>query len=175
MVQIIIGCFAFLLFFLGDYNDWRLSNPVLKLCFPVGLIMLAAATAVGIFAGEGIKRILLIIPSVVFLALLVYTLFFAIPVNQSYISQHNGRSVCNTGQYALCRHPGVLYFFGLYICLYFMGIVSLAALVIFCALDLLLVIFEDVLVFPDVLEGYEQYKKEVPFLIPGTGKLFAGK
>ena len=34
---------AFALFFLGDANDWRWGKAALRLCFPAGLALLAAA------------------------------------------------------------------------------------------------------------------------------------
>ena len=37
----LLGLCAFLLFFLSDYNDWRLARPELKVCFPLGGVLLA--------------------------------------------------------------------------------------------------------------------------------------
>ena len=42
--MIILGTAAFLLMLLGDINDAVLGRRLLRLCFPIGLIMLAAAT-----------------------------------------------------------------------------------------------------------------------------------
>ena len=44
-------------------------------------------------------------------AALIYTLFFALPFDETYAKQNNGRYVCDRGVYALCRHPGILCFF----------------------------------------------------------------
>ena len=35
---------GFGLFFLSDYNDWRLGRKGLKLCFPLGALLLALGT-----------------------------------------------------------------------------------------------------------------------------------
>lgn len=39
------GVGAFLLFFLSDYNDWRWSRRSLRVCFPLGMLLLTAGTA----------------------------------------------------------------------------------------------------------------------------------
>ena len=47
-----------------------------------------------------------------FLVLLVYTLFFALPFHDTYIHGTTAPSLCRSGVYALCRHPGVLWLSG---------------------------------------------------------------
>ena len=44
-----------------------------------------------------------------FLALLLYTLFFALPFSATYAPGSGPAPLCRTGVYALCRHPGVLW------------------------------------------------------------------
>ena len=50
-----------------------------------------------------------------FLLLLIYALFFALPFQETYVVQNVGNKVCAQGMYALCRHPGVLWFTGFYL------------------------------------------------------------
>ena len=78
------GVGAFLLFFLSDYNDWRWSRRSLRVCFPLGMLLLTAGTAWEIWQGapplHGWLRGAAVLLAVFFFGLLVYTLFFALPV-----------------------------------------------------------------------------------------------
>ena len=82
------GVGAFLLFFLSDYNDWRWSRRSLRVCFPLGVLLLTAGTAWEIWQGtpplHGWLRGAAVLLAVFFFGLLVYTLFFALPVEASY-------------------------------------------------------------------------------------------
>ncbi len=48
-------------------------------------------------------------------ALLVYTLFFALPFEKTYTRLEENPPVYTEGVYSLCRHPGVVWFFFLYL------------------------------------------------------------
>lgn len=165
-----LGTLAFALFFLGDYNDWKWGVRALRFCFPAGFILLTAVTVLQ--AAQGGTSLPLMIRGLFFVggagffALLVYTLFLALPAAASYASPGERRPVQRGGVYALCRHPGVLWFVFLYLCLWPAAGLPASAVAVYSALDLLLVTFEDVWVFPDRLEGYETYKRETPFLLP---------
>ncbi len=50
-----------------------------------------------------------------FLALLIYTLFFALPFEETYCEENKLRAAYTEGVYGLCRHPGVLWFAGAYL------------------------------------------------------------
>ncbi|MEI3304839.1 MAG: hypothetical protein V8R40_01705 [Dysosmobacter sp.] len=73
------GVGAFLLFFLSDYNDWRWSRRSLRVCFPLGVLLLTAGTAWEIWQGtpplHGWLRGAAVLLAVFFFGLLVYTLF----------------------------------------------------------------------------------------------------
>lgn len=165
-----LGLMAFVLFFISDYNDWRLSRRELKLCFPAGAVLLAAGTVLEARRGSaptsGWLRGLFFVLGAMFLALLVYTLFFALPVEASYARPGQKRPACTTGVYALCRHPGVLWFAGLYGCLWAAAGLPLWEAVLYSGLNVLLVVFEDRCVFPARLEGYGAYQAATPFLLP---------
>ena len=173
----LLGLFAFLLFFLSDYNDWRLARPELKVCFPLGGALLAVGTVLearrGVPLVAGWLRGLFFVLAAVFLALLVYTLFFALPVEASYAHPGEKRPACTTGVYALCRHPGVLWFAGLYGCLWAAAGVPLWEAALYSGLNVLLVIFEDRCVFPARLEGYGAYQASTPFLLPNRRSIRA--
>ena len=176
-VGYLLGLCAFALFFISDYNDWRLGQQRWKLCFPLGGLLLAVGTLlqcrlkVSVLTDGG--RILGFLLGALFLFLLIYTLFFALPVEASYARPGEKRSVCTTGVYALCRHPGVLWFAGLYVCLWAAAGLPLRNAVTYCLLNVLLVLFEDRCVFPDKLEGYVTYRTTTPFLIPNRKSIRA--
>ena len=165
-----LGLTAFVLFFISDYNDWRLSRRELKLCFPSGAVLLAAGTVLearrGNVPASGWLRGLFCALGALFLMLLVYTLFFALPVEASYARPGQKRPACTTGVYALCRHPGVLWFAGLYGCLWAAAGLPLWEAALYSGLNVLLVTFEDRCVFPARLEGYGAYQASTPFLLP---------
>ena len=104
---------------------------------------------------------------------MIYTLFFALPVEASYTAPGKKRPACTTGIYALCRHPGVLWFAGLYGCLWAGGGLPLWEAALFSGLNVLLVLFEDLCVFPAVLEGYDAYRRSTPFLLPNRRSIRA--
>ena len=166
----LLGLAGFVLFFINDWNDWKLSCRALKLCFPAGFLLLSAGTAWG-FRSErallhGPARWIVLILAALFLVLEIYTLFFALSAKEAYTCHGQERPVCKSGVYALCRHPGVLWFAGLYLCLWAaVGLPKWEA-VFFIALDVLLVLFEDRWVFPARLDGYDDYRAKTPFLLP---------
>ena len=102
------------------------------------------------------------------LAALVYSLFFALPFQETYRQQEQGRHVYDGGVYALCRHPGILCFFGLYLCLGLAALPGglLAHGLAFSLLDLAYAGFQDRVTFPKTFCDYEAYRKKAPFLIP---------
>lgn len=171
------GLGAFALFFLSDYNDWKLRRKELRLCFPLGTLLLLAGTAAGCAAGtpplHGLPRLTALILAAAFAALLVYTLFFALPAGASYAHPGEDRPVCAGGVYALCRHPGVLWFAAAYLCLWGGCGFPFWAAALYTALDVLLVVFEDGWVFPARLSGYDDYRRATPFLLPNRSSLRA--
>lgn len=173
----LLGLCAFALFFLSDLNDWRLGRQALKVCFPLGGVLLTVGTILEIRRGEapvsGWPRWLCILLAAGFLALLVYTLFFALPAEASYGCPGEKRPACTTGVYALCRHPGVLWFMGLFACLWLAAGLPLMDAAVYCILNVCMVWFEDRCVFPELLEGYEAYQASTPFLFPSVESIRA--
>ena len=81
--------------------------------------------------------------------------------------------MCVGGVYALCRHPGVLWFAGLYVCLWAAFGLPLWEAASLSGWNVLLVWFEDRCVFPAVLEGYDAYQQTTPFLLPNRRSIRA--
>lgn len=174
MIYIFMGIGAFILFVLNDVNSIILKNRILKSSFFTGIILLAAATS-GLVVSyrQSIETdFLQVLPygllSAVFFLLLIYTLFFAIPFKSTYITAEEAPRVCKRGVYALCRHPGVLWFilFYLFLGLAFMLPLLFTAAAVFSALNILYVLFQDNWTFMKSFTDYEDYKSYTPFLIP---------
>ena len=174
MVSLTLGIGGFLLYLLYDVNSFTYQLRLLHGAFALGTLLVGAATALdlleawrlGAFSGPGDAALLLAAGAC--LAALVYSLFFALPFQETYRQQEQGRHVYDGGVYALCRHPGILCFFGLYLCLGLAALPGglLAHGLAFSLLDLAYAGFQDRVTFPKTFCDYEDYQKKVPFLIP---------
>ena len=174
MVSLSLGIGGFLLYLLYDINSFTCRSRLLHTAFALGTLLIGAATALdvweawrlGAFSGPGDAALLL--AAAACLAALVYSLFFALPFQETYREQAEERRVYDGGVYALCRHPGILCFFGVYLCL------GLAALpgdllvhgMVFSLLNLAYAGFQDRMTFPRTFCDYEAYRQRAPFLIP---------
>jgi protein-S-isoprenylcysteine O-methyltransferase Ste14 len=169
MRRLLPGCLAFAFFFLSDWNDWKKGYPALRWCFPAGTVLLSLNILALSLQGSplpGILRGVFFAFAAGFLALLIHSLFFALPAEDAYTRPGQIRRTCASGVYALCRHPGVLWLAGLLLCLRPAAGLPLSAAALFTVLNVLLVLFEDRTVFPSRLEGYADYRRTTPFLLP---------
>ena len=174
MVSLTLEIGGFLLYLLYDVNSFTYQLRLLHGAFALGTLLVGAATALdlleawrlGAFSGPGDAALLLAAGAC--LAALVYSLFFALPFQETYRQQEQGRHVYDGGVYALCRHPGILCFFGLYLCLGLAALPGglLAHGLVFSLLDLAYAGFQDRVTFPKTFCDYEAYRKKAPFLIP---------
>ena len=174
MVSLTLGIGGFLLYLLYDVNSFTYQLRLLHGAFALGTLLVGAATALdlleawrlGAFSGPGDAALLLAAGAC--LAALVYSLFFALPFQETYRQQEQGRHVYDGGVYALCRHPGILCFFGLYLCLGLAALPGglLAHGLAFSLLDLAYAGFQDRVTFPKTFCDYEAYRKKAPFPIP---------
>lgn len=174
MIYIFCGFVAFLLFFIYDINSIIFKNKLLYGCFFVGSFLIIVATVGIVITYRDLIKIdvfritIFGILAAFFFLLMIYTLFFALPFKDTYIETEASLKVYQSGVYALCRHPGVLWFMGFYI---FLGLalkipLLLTAAVIFSLLNILYVIFQDRWTFMKIFDDYDEYKKDTPFLIP---------
>lgn len=171
--SIIAGLLAFILFVLYDINSVRFESRLLKPAFFLGFILLTAATVMMFAAGWqmdgeiGNRQIVFLIIAAGFLLMLIYTLFFALPFSDTYVKEAKPR-VCSHGVYALCRHPGVLWFTGMYAC-FALAMPTLPVILggtVFSLCNVLYVVMQDMWTFPNYFIDYQSYQKRVPFLIP---------
>lgn len=174
MFSFILGLTAFALYFLYDINSVTRQFRFVHSFFTAGTVLLGCATVLdlanawktGGFSGAG--DFFLLAGALVCFGALIHCLFFALPFEETYAQQNTGRHVYSGGVYGLCRHPGILCFFGMELLL------GLAALpggmiirgLIFSFLNLLYAYFQDRVTFPKTFCDYGDYQKKVPFLIP---------
>lgn len=171
-----IGVAGFIFYFFYDMNSVLWKNKILHAFFAVGCLCILIAT--GITVSEvcltgGISDIpdwVFLGAAVFFLAVLLYTLFFALPFEETYQVQDAQRKVYDKGMYALCRHPGVLWFFLFYLCLGLACMPSdmLWQGIVYTVCNAAYVIFQDIWTFPRTFDTYGDYKKTTPFLIPNA-------
>ena len=171
---IIWGSIAFLLYVLYDINSVKWNNKVLCNGFWGGTLLLAVTTISVVLQNkkhigniEGSSVVLLSIAAI-FFVLLIFTLFFALPFEETYVKESSMRMAYTEGVYALCRHPGVLWFIGFYL---FLGLGFKSKDILFygivvSAWNVLYVVFQDLYSFPLTFHNYKQYQKQTPFLIP---------
>ncbi len=174
MFSLHLGLTAFVLYLLYDINSFTKQFRLVHTFFTVGTVLLGAAAVLDLWnswcAGyfSGAADYVLLGGAAVCFGALIYCLFFALPFQETYTEQNTGRYVYSGGVYGLCRHPGILCFFGMHLLL------GLAALpggmifrgLIFSALNLAYAYFQDRVTFPKTFCDYSEYQKKVPFLIP---------
>ena len=167
MSYLAAGVIAFGMYLLYDLNSFTWKNRILHTFFLIGSVILAVSTAVCFMTlvkayGPPVWRIVIFgALAVSQAALLVYTLFFALPFEKN-------PPVYTEGVYSLCRHPGVVWFFFLYL---FLALLTgqrlmMAVCICYSGLNVLYVWFQDRVTFRRTLSGYEAYQRETPFLIP---------
>lgn len=165
-----VGVFSFLLFAVDDLNDSVFHSRILKACYPVGFLMLVLSSVCLCISSGAVYHIAVRFLSgcigFVSLVALLYSLFGQFSLAEAYGNPGQKRPTCTVGMYALCRHPGVLWFIVLYICVHFCFGLSWQAVIVFSVLNILLALLEDHFVFPRLLESYDSYKKATPFLVP---------
>ena len=174
MVSAFLGITAFGLYLVYDINSFKWQRRGPQSFFFLGTCLLGIATALDLVSAwrsggfSGAADGILLTGALLFFAALIYSLFFALPFKETYAEQTDGRRVYSGGVYALCRHPGILCFFGAYLML---GLAALPTRMIircllFSILNLAYAWFQDRITFPKTFCDYDTYKKKVPFLIP---------
>ncbi len=165
-----IGAFGYLLFLIYDVNEIKQFNKALKITFLLGLLLQIGAT-IGIFYDNlTYLRIsgLGIVISLFGFVFLIYSLFFALPFEATYVKVGEKRKVYNRGVYAMSRHPGVLFYIIFYIGLALLEPtkIIISTYLIWCILNIAYIMFQELWTFPRSFYDYEVYRKSTPFLIP---------
>lgn len=176
-----LGALAFGLMVLSDYGQVIRGRQGAGMLFPLGGGLLIAATAALLVrrwraVPPGPGSLFWFAGSALMLLLLLYTLFFALPAGGSSAAtaqKDELRPLVDTGVFALCRHPGVLFLGGFYACLW--GALGGAALglafVVFTLLDAAYAAWQGEAVFPRSIRDYAAYRAVTPRFIPTPGSL----
>lgn len=177
MFSMYLGIAGFLLYLIYDINSFTWKRRLPGTFFLIGTALIGGATVLDLWSAwrmgafSGWPDALLLAGGAVCFAALIYCLFFALPFKETYAEQNTGGKVYDGGAYALCRHPGILCFFGMYLLL---GAAALPGKLlmhgmVFSLLNLAYAWFQDRITFPKTFCDYQTYQKKVPFLIP-TGE-----
>lgn len=170
---IAIGCLAFVCYGIFDLNKIKFIHKRTNILVILGSVALAFST-LAIACGEHSAAIstllhwIELLGSMLALVLLIYSIFGAIPLKPTYLDTRKGNTVVNTGMYSLCRHPGVIWFFLFYflLSLALRNTLMFKAALVWTCLDIIYVYIQDRWIFPIILEDYQAYQEQVPFLIP---------
>ncbi len=101
------------------------------------------------------------------LGLLIYSLFINIPFKKTYIKNGFEQELVKSGLYSISRHPGFLFLslFLFSLSLIKGSFVSLYYSLVIVSLDFILIYYQDKVVFPKIFKGYNEYKREVNFIL----------
>ena len=174
MIYLLLGSCSFLFFIFYDLNDIKLYNRFFKSFFAIGSFTLIFSTVMIVqsnspmFLFTNLGRIFFAISALLSLFLLIYTLFFALPWKKTYLELAKNDKVVNKGFYALCRHPGVLWFIAFYFSLWLFSGVQLLffAAILFSILNIIYIYIQEKYFFPHLFTDYTLYQKNTPFLFP---------
>lgn len=174
MVYLLLGSSSFLFFILYDLNNLYHFNKLLKFFFLVGCLVLSFSTLQLAILGSPsfqftlLPKTLIAAGALVSIGLLFYTLFFALGWKETYVKDKDEPKLVYTGIYALCRHPGVLWFGAFYGLVWlFTGQQGLFyGFLLFTTLNVVYVMIQDHYLFPKLFSEYIGYKSKTPFLLP---------
>jgi protein-S-isoprenylcysteine O-methyltransferase Ste14 len=180
MVYIVIGVLGFAAAFAFDWASLKRIPVIKQLVGLLALSLLIYATIMVCHSPTKLElpifaRIIGSCLLVIFLFLLVYSLFIELPFRRTYTKQNVGKKLISTGTYALVRHPGVIWlaFVFLALTLLYPSTTLFLAIVIWLLMDLIYVTVQDKYFFPKMFPHYRDYKKQTPFLIPTKQSFFA--
>ncbi len=173
MKYIFLGAIGFLFILLFDIYTLKSEGLKRKALGLSGVVLIAYSAIMAVIVSEKIA-----IPTAVRIAawilwaaaafLLVYSLFLELPFKKTYGGAKYSSELVDTGTYALCRHPGVLWF-GLMFFFFFLAtgaVLLIPAGIIWTAIDIVHVYIEDKFFFPKMFLSYKSYTKSTPMLIP---------
>lgn len=179
MRTLALGTAGFILYFLYDINSVKKIHSLMRRFFGAGSLCVTLATIWELICALEERKCLPMcwigwsLGCALFLTLLVYTLFFALPFEETYLKESDAREAYMGGIYSLCRHPGVLWFAGLFLCLWGLS-GNLGSGKYFLSMilwDYLYIILQDLWTFPNTFVNYGVYKASTPFLIPNRKSL----
>jgi protein-S-isoprenylcysteine O-methyltransferase Ste14 len=178
MRYIVTGSVAFLLFIVFDYFTLYNKEAEKKLFGIAGLLIFIYSAIMSIITSQIIRipvavRIAAGGLWVMFIFLLIYSLFLELPFVKTYGEKEHSRDLVDTGTYALCRHPGVLWFGLMFLSAFLTTGAVLIAIggFIWTIIDVFHVYLQEKIFFCKMFNGYENYMKTTPMLIPDSNSI----
>jgi protein-S-isoprenylcysteine O-methyltransferase Ste14 len=173
MISYLLVTVSFGMMFLSDLLKLAGHCRSGKYLLLAGMMALVAA---GINAAMSSSRFQTVLPlKILFLlislaaaALEYRALFSSLPVIHTYLGNNEPTQLVDSGMYALCRHPGALWFplFSVSLAIGLGNWELLASAGLASLLNLWYVWFQDLFIFPRTIAGYRKYQESTPFLIP---------
>lgn len=172
---LIPGILGFIACCIFDINKIRWHRKFLNYFFTIGSLLIAVSTLWAVSRTEfsilidnfKFYHIGYLLGLLLSCTALIYVLFFALPFDHTYI-ENRPLALVDHGAYALCRHPGFWPFGLFYICLgLFLSNTSLIiGSILYTGCNFIYICIQDYYIFPLYIQGYDEYKKSVPLLLP---------
>ncbi len=179
-MYLIPGILGFITCCIFDLNKVHWHSKFLNHFFTLGSLLLALSTVLAVLQSNfnllidsfEWYRLGFLAGTILSGIALIYTLFFALPVENTY-NTTDTLSLIDSGAYALCRHPGFWPFglFYLFLSLLLSNPLVGYAAIIYSICNFIYIYIQDYYIFPLYIKGYDNYKKTVPFLIPTRNSL----
>lgn len=180
MIYIVIGCLGFLVIYLFDVVSLKKLPGTKPFVWVLGSGLTVYALAMVCLRSDKLPLPLWLTwlgwaLLAISILLLIYSLFITLPFRKTYVTNGVGDKLVTTGMYALVRHPGVHWFilFMLSLILVSRSSLLLVAAPIFILLDIALVIVQDKFFFGRMFDGYGNYRRETPMLVPNRRSINA--
>jgi len=173
VAYIVLGLCAYPALALFEYASWR-NIAVLKGLMGIVAIALPSASLLAMcrdgakFSLPGTLSALGWVLAALFAGLWLYSMFWEIPLGETYLSGGHGHVLITEGTYALVRHPTVLWFgfFLLGLVLATRSALLRVAAPIWWLADVLYVWAEERWYLRRVFPGYAAYQRSTPMWLP---------
>lgn len=170
---------AFVLMLLSDLFKLRNKTGKGAVLLIAGMVLLVISLAIAAFSGKRFEvalplQVLAFMLAGIAMVMEVTALFFSLPAKETYLWAEKTQ-LQDKGMYALCRHPAALclpvMLISLAVGLGSGGLLRAGMLASF--LNFMYVWVQDCYVFPRTIQGYHDYQKRVPFLLPTSASIKA--
>lgn len=172
-MSLFVGTLGFICYFIYDLCSIWKPQSMGRYLFALGSCLVAVSLAgelwqQRLFISIDIWFYIFLFLSFLFFGLLIYTLFFCFDAEEAYVQVNTPRTAYTKGMYALCRHPGVIWFILGFYCLY--GLIRTEHVFLYAGMmslyNIMYIILQDVYIFPKTFINYDEYKQTTPFLLP---------
>lgn len=149
-------------------KDHKGNNPF----FIIGTVLLLTGWILIITCSLRSQTAVFIVGAMITAAgLLLYALVLSkTSGGETYTKDNNETKVCEKGIYGVVRHPGLWCFWLLSAGVSMMFPEAGIASALFAVLNTVYIIFQDLFFFPVYIQGYDEYKRTVPFCFPNKRK-----